>query len=125
MSDESPLNGKCNSRALRQEERALIEAMLEHSGILTSYVESLDDAHVFDMQDGGMGSISFDPSFSRLYGRTIAEAQYTDIDGVLVSITINADKDGNLYELDSWKVDFSPLKRYPKPSELEFKRYGS
>jgi endo-1,4-beta-mannosidase len=125
MADESPLNEKCNTRELRQEERALIEALLEHSGILTSYVKSLDDARVFDMQDGGMGSIGFEPYSSRRYGRTIAEAQYTDIDGVLVSITINADKDGNLYELDSWKVDFNPLKRYPKPCELEFKKFGS
>ncbi len=49
---------------------------------------------------------------------TLVEAQYLDSDGVLVSIAVNADKQGQLFELDLWKVDFSPLKRYPKPSDV-------
>ena len=30
----------------------------------------------------------------------------------------NLDKDGRLLEVDFWKVDFSPLRRYPKPTDL-------
>jgi hypothetical protein len=77
------------------------------------------------MQDGGMGSIRFEPSRPAQYGRTLAEAQYTDIDGVLVSIALNADKEGCFYELDIWKVDFSPLKRFPDPNDLVFRTFGS
>jgi hypothetical protein len=53
-----------------------------------------------------------------IFGKVLAEAQSTDEDGVSVSIAINADKKGDLFEVDFWKVDFSPLKRYPKLSDL-------
>lgn len=77
-------------------------------------------ALVEDMQDGGMGSIRFVASGEpeRRFGDAVAEAEYIDEDGVLVSITINVDQNKNLYEVDFWKVDFSPLRRYPNPSEV-------
>lgn len=65
-----------------------------------------------------MGSIRFAGDERRIFGKALAEAQYTDDDGVLVSIAVNADKNGDLLEVDFWKVDFSPLKRYPMPSDL-------
>jgi len=83
----------------------------------------MQHALVEDMQDGGMGSIRFiasDESEPR-FGDAIAEAEYIDEDGVLVSITINIDQNKKLYEVDFWKVDFSPLRRYPKPSEVSIK----
>ena len=73
-----------------------------------------------DINDGGMGSITFlNPSQTRKrsLGKALAEAQYTDEDGIPVSIVVNADKNNELYELDFWKVDFSPLRRYPKPEQ--------
>ena len=83
----------------------------------------LSSALVEDMQDGGMGSIRFLPSgnAARRYGGAIAEAQYIDEDGVLVIIVLNVDRDGELYEIDFWKVDFSPLKRYPRVSDITVK----
>jgi hypothetical protein len=71
---------------------------------------------VEEMQDGNMGSLKFVTSESgrRRFGEKIAETEFVDEDGVLVSATINLDDRGNLFELDIWKVDFSPLKRYPK-----------
>jgi len=42
-------------------------------------------------------------------------------DGVPVSIVLNTDSTGSLYEVDFWKVDFSPLLRYPRPSDLRIK----
>lgn len=126
MSDESQLRSEnMKDRALRQDERVVIEAMLENQGILDSFAELLCRARVIDMQDGGMGSIRFEPSGSRRYGKTLAEAQYVDEDGVLVSIALNADEDGNLFELDMWKVDFSPLVRYPQVSDLEYKTFDA
>jgi hypothetical protein len=32
---------------------------------------------------------------------------------VALSITINADQHGSLFEMDIWKVDFTPLIRLP------------
>ena len=78
-------------------------------------------SRVVDMQDGGMGSIRFVGSEARTFGKVAAEAQYVDSDGVLVLITVNTDKENQLFEVDFWKVDFSPLKRYPKYSELAVK----
>lgn len=69
------------------------------------------------MQDGGVGSIRFVGSQPPM-GKEVAEAQYLDSDGVLVSIVINTDRNGQLFEVDFWKVDFSPLRRYPRPSDL-------
>ena len=75
---------------------------------------------VEDMQDGGMGSVRFlaTGAAQRHLGRAVAQAEYVDEDGVPVNITINVDRDGQLYEIDFWKVDFSPLKRYPRASDL-------
>ncbi|MBK6296439.1 MAG: hypothetical protein IPF55_21165 [Rhodoferax sp.] len=38
-----------------------------------------------------------------------------------MSIVVNVDKRGNLFELDFWKVDFSPLCQYPTPDRLVLK----
>jgi hypothetical protein len=75
---------------------------------------------VEDMSDGAMGSIRFlsPPGIERHFGEVIARAEYLDQDGILVSISINSDQLGEPYELDFWKVDFSPLGRYPEPSQL-------
>jgi hypothetical protein len=81
----------------------------------------LATSRVTEMQDGGMGGVRFIGPEPRLLGKPLAEAEYRDSDGIPVSIVINADKSGQLYELDFWKVDFSPLKVYPKPSELAIK----
>jgi len=81
----------------------------------------LSSSLVEDMQDGGMGSIRFlTPSkSSRQLGKAVAKGEYIDEDGIPVSIVVNVDQDGELYEVDFWKVDFSPLRRYPKVSEIK------
>jgi hypothetical protein len=109
-------------RRLRKNERDLIVAMLGGKPSHAELVSGLDADNVEDMQDGGMGGIRF---FSDDKGRrpvvAIAEAEYTDDDGVLVSIVLNTDAMGALHEIDFWKVDFSPLRRYPLPSDLRIK----
>jgi len=69
-----------------------------------------------------MGSIRFVQPESRSFGKALVEAQYVDSDGVLVNIAVNTDNNGDLFEVDFWKVDFSPLRRYPKPSDLAVKQ---
>jgi hypothetical protein len=51
-------------------------------------------------------------------GRELIAVGYTDEDDVPVSISLNLDEHGGLFEIDIWKVDFSPLRRYPSPSDL-------
>lgn len=73
------------------------------------------------MNDGGMGSIKFvgPDTTAQKYGSTIAEAEFYDDDGVTVSTALFLDQYGKLFELDIWKVDFSPLRRYPAVSEIK------
>src|SRR5689334_15420288 len=98
-----------NPRLLRQEERQLIHRML--TGIPGFNIPQLQTCHVEDMSDGGMGSVRFvyGDTSERKLGKAIAELKVKDVDGVDVLITINIDDRGELYELDIWKVDFTPL----------------
>ncbi len=109
-----------DARPLRQEEFKVIKAMLQAS---PDQPKSQIDSSIFvlQMDDGGMGSIRFIYPDPQSFGKAVSEAQYTDTDGVLVSINLDVDKSGRLFELDFWKVDFSSLKRYPQPSDLVFK----
>jgi len=68
-----------------------------------------------------MGGIRFVTDKQQQLGTVLAEAEYFDEDGVLVSIVINADQAGALFELDFWRVDFGPLKKYPSPSDVSIK----
>jgi hypothetical protein len=79
------------------------------------------------MSDGGMGSIQFVNSGSgkRRFGREVAAADYIDEDGIPVDITVNLDQEGDLFEIDFWKVNFSPLVRYPAPRDLKLREVDS
>jgi hypothetical protein len=117
MSDVSQFNDSFPSRELRGEEHELIRSLLSGLCATASLENMLTTSRVTDMRDGGMGSIRFVGSEPPL-GKTLVEAQYLDSDGVLVGIVINTDRNGQLFEVDFWKVDFSPLRRYPRPSDL-------
>ena len=121
MSEESQSNRPPKGRALRPIERELVERMLAGKDVKPGTEANLPSLLVEDMQDGGMGSIRFLTSghSARHFGRAVAQAEYIDEDGVLVSIVINVDQENELYEVDFWKVDFSPLKRYPAVSEIK------
>jgi hypothetical protein len=75
------------------------------------------------MQDGGMGSVRFATAGASkaISGDPLSEAEYVYEDGVVVIIAINGDVDSQIREIDFWKVDFSPLRRYPTPSDLRIK----
>jgi hypothetical protein len=111
-------------RKLRKEELDLITAMARHSRKSNEVLRSLSERLVEDMKDGGMGSVRFKDSDNRerRLGKKIAEAEFRDQDGIPVSAVLNLDDKGQLFELDMWKVDFSALKRYPRPEELRLKQ---
>lgn len=78
------------------------------------WLPKLRSVQVQPMLDGGMGSLRF---YSRNLGRRrakrIAADEFKDSDGVPVSVEITIDQYGNLFELDSFKADFSPLHAWP------------
>lgn len=75
--------------------------------------DSLEFLEVEPMDDGGMGSLYFPhpekPRAERRFGKCIAQTEFTDDDDVVVSAALNVDQDGDLFELDLWKTDFSPV----------------
>jgi hypothetical protein len=98
-------------RALHPHERPLVEALFELAGL------PLPAIGVEPLDDGGMGSLAFDP-VGRRHGGTVSECQFTDADGVLVHAALNLDEEGKPLEIDLWKVNFEPLLRWPERHEL-------
>ena len=74
------------------------------------------------MNDGGMGSLQFraDCPKDSIFVNVVSEAEFIDSDGTLVSIALMLDGDNQLFELDIWKVDFSPLITLPAVNQLKF-----
>lgn len=108
-------------RPLRLEEESLVRGLLRHVTGGELLLRQLEHARARDMDDGGMGSLKFAGGDHRSLGRCLVEAEYLDRDGVPVSIALNLDTDGLLYELDMWKVDFAPLQEYPSLEHVMFK----
>lgn len=108
-------------RPLRLEEESLVRALLQRVTGGEQMLGQLECAQVRDMDDGGMGSLQFAGGERRAFGSCLVEAEYLDRDGVPVSIALNADTNGLLYELDMWKVDFAPLQEYPDLQRVTIK----
>jgi len=108
-------------RELRDDERAIIEKLVKHTEQASKVLGDLARLPVQDMPDGGMGSIKFRTRRSKkaVYGREIAEGSFQDADGVAVSVTLSLDDNGELFELDVFKADGSPLTSYPDPENFE------
>jgi hypothetical protein len=104
-------------RSLKKEEYDLIVYLLKEKPNTELMIEELPSLFVEEMKDGGMGSLVFfnKNKSGRKYGKTMAQIQLSDIDGIPLLISIDLDEQGNIYELDVWKGDFSPLKRFPLP----------
>ena len=112
------LHSQTRPRSLRVEEETLIRSMLRSHKDSAALMLQVDVAMVDEMLDGGMGSLRFSSDKTRSLGAAVAEADYVDTDGVPVSIVVNVDQNGQLFELDIWKVNFLPLKCYPSPEKI-------
>jgi hypothetical protein len=100
-------------RPLTSNERDLVAFILGHSSPLDGHFGLVEE-----MNDGGMGSLRFVGSADRRLGKCIGEAEFDDADGVTVSVALNVDQRGELFELDIWKVNFSPLQRIASQAEF-------
>lgn len=105
------------TRGLTPAEGELIHLLLASKGDPRPVTNAVQD-----MRDGGMGSLRFSGSEQLRYGSTLAEAEFTDADGTQVSVSLMLDEAGDLFELDIWKVDFSPLIRIPSVDQITITR---
>lgn len=65
-----------------------------------------------EMSDGGMGGLRFvSQKLDRKFGGCLGKAQFKDVDGTPVLVALNSDQDGDLFELDLWRVDFLPVNK--------------
>ena len=105
-----------NSRLLRPDEYRLLEALLAAAPGLS--LQTLKSLRVQELNDSGMGSLRLLPegltTKQRVFGAVASECTFVDADGVEVFATLYLDKDKQLFELDMWKTDFSPLISIPE-----------
>ena len=106
-------------RPLTKAEADLLTALIDMMPDGARIRRQIAGARVQEMKDSRMGSLRFINGGShRMHGEPIA-AKATDEDGVPLEISINLDENGDLFELDIWKVDFSPLRRLPEPAQVQ------
>jgi hypothetical protein len=106
-------------RSLSAKERSVVTLLLTGTSYADRLLPSLPYQLVTEMADGDMGSLQFyapGSAADRHYGNSIAELQLKDEDEVPVVVTLIVDQQDQLYELDVWKVDFSPTVNLQIPS---------
>lgn len=86
--------------------------------------EIINNLLVSTMNDGGMGSLILYPhgfsNGSRKFGKNISSCEFVDKDGTPVSSCLFLDKNNELFELDIFKGDGSPLIEIPNESDFIF-----
>ena len=111
-------------RQISQDEYDLLTSISNRCGVDLSSRGLSPSVNVNPMDDGGMGSLLFILNQSsknkRVYGRTIMEGEFYDLDGSVVSLAVNVDSEDRLLEMDVWKTDFSPLIKVP-PTNIPFR----
>ncbi len=109
------------NRKATQNEEKLLEFLINKSSINVpnNWKEKLI---VKPMDDGSMGSLylslSVDIDIKRLFGKQVSECHFIDRDGVDVIASLNVDENENLFELDIWKIDYSPLIEIPEQFDI-------
>ncbi len=107
------------ARKLLCGEIALIRKLLEF-GQRSDLGEKLDNAFVLPMEDSGL-CLRFVPpdGTRRKFGAVVATAEAPDSDDVPISFALNLDIAGELFELDAWKVDLTPVATLPDAQKLQ------
>lgn len=68
---------------------------------------------VRELDDGGMGSIAFGVTAGNTK-HLVGSCQFIDVDELPVIVDLFVWEDGRPAELGFWKVDFSPVKEFPR-----------
>jgi hypothetical protein len=105
-------------RKLTQDEKDLISWIVKDTEKGKAIINQLDQLLVKEMDDGGMGSLRVikNGTNERRYSCELGrEFGGFDIDDVPVFISVLLDTNGDFFELDVFKGDFSPLKKFPPP----------
>jgi len=107
-----------HSRKLTKIEKNLLIFLIQKSNFNLENIDFDNDLLAEDMDDGGMGSLKLYPkdleNKKRIFGKTISDYSFLDIDGITVIVSLNLDKNGKLFELDVWKTDYSPVIKFPE-----------
>jgi hypothetical protein len=111
-----------STRKLRPEEEKLIELLVNAAALQISS-DWKRTILVEPMNDGGMGSLSLHPKgekeANRRFGSNPSNAEFLDKDGISVLAGLFLDENGNLFELDMFKGDGSPLIEIPEVSRIK------
>lgn len=89
--------------------------IVEYLSNLADYpVLKKSELFVMPMYDGGMGSFTIFKSETetrenRKFGKQISEYEFIDDDNIPVIVSLNVDQNNNLFEVDIWKADYSPV----------------
>ena len=95
------------NRPLKSIEKIIISTVLSNSNYSSKV--NLDEILVCEMSDGAMGSIEFvSDKKSRAFFADIGKLELIDTDGVPVIAVLSIDQYNDFFQLDIWKVDFSP-----------------
>ena len=101
-----------SKRKLTKKEKQLLVELVNRAGISLS--DNWEKGLLVTEINGITGSLLLFPQgiseIGRCIGARVGECQFQDLDGVTVVATLNLDKDGNLFELDLWKNDYSRVK---------------
>lgn len=101
-------------RKMSAAELELISYLIKKSGYSKITSKNLSEIYVEDQKDGEMGSLIFiSKNKERKIGRDLGNIEFNDADGVKVIVNLVLDNHEDLYELDIWKTDFSPLLSFP------------
>lgn len=97
-------------RFLTSDEVSLIHRMLREGTELSErLLKDLAVTQVEDVDVVGMGGVRFLSGRAQLFGCDVASTTLADADGVPVIATLCVDDHDQLFELELWKVDFSPI----------------
>lgn len=102
-------------RKINKNELKIVAKIASEAGF--KIPSNLSDIEVLELNDEGMGSIAFirddKPYEERRFGGEIGKLDYKDSDEVDIHMHLYKDKEGFLFELDVWKVNYEPRISYP------------
>ena len=110
------MNNLEEERDIRVEELTLVKYLVSQA--INVPVGLIIPTRVFTMKDSGMGSVRFKTDKHLPHQRDLITVNYRDTDNVPILISLDLNIANELYELDFFKGDYSPLVTYPIPEKL-------